>query len=455
VNILHPRFALSFLIISLFFSGFIPQYAALIFLFVYFLINPKIFLRYNAFFFLPLLFILIAFISYLYNLFSGHADIYSFVFWLFSYFPPFLLAWLILAFNSHIDFYKTYSFYKKLVYIQSFFLIFTAIKYRTYVVGDPATGTIGDANWVAFHICVVLIYEITRLVSLIKNKLISPSQKISSLMEILYFTVILIIPESTANLGMMMIVLGLFFINEYFLSTINIKRIIVLLFFLIPGFYLISQTMVYDRIKGAINDLSETNIDDNPYLSKVSIYNKIISGELFKNASDIILGSGPSTFTSRSSVIRMPEERVNDFPFELPYFKSKLFDDHIASLYDAWKISGESWGNFASPQTTIISVTVELGILGILIFGSFFFLINRRINKTLFSSSHAHLKKFIAYFTLFFILSLFHLNFWEYPIISFTYIIFAFSIIGTLKYTVPLNDCTSLKLNDINDDNNN
>src|SRR5690606_7738007 len=111
---------------------------------------------------------------------------YSLLFWVVSYLPPFLLAWMLLSYRREIDFAHIYSFYKKLVYIQSFLLIGSAIEHRAFVVGDAATGTIGDANWVAFHICVVLIYEITRMVTWSKTKAPIVKNKWASIFEIFY-----------------------------------------------------------------------------------------------------------------------------------------------------------------------------------------------------------------------------------------------------------------------------
>ncbi len=415
------------LIVSVFFNNFIIQYAALaVVLLIFFLDKPKF--KNDIFFNLSLLLIFAAFISYFYNLYKGNADAYSIIFWLFSYFPPFVLIWYIIQYRERVNFIDIYTFYKRIVYFQSFLLILSAIKHHTYIVGDIATGTVGDANWVAFHICVVLIFEMVRFIVLSKNNAITGRHSINSIVEIIYFLIVFLIPESTANLGFLMIIIGVLFLKEYFLSYANIQRTLVFLVIAGMGFYLVSGTFVYNRIQGAIDDLTSKNIDENPYLFKASMYKKIATGNIYKDV-NVFVGSGPSTFTSRSSVIRMPEERVNSFPIELPYFKNKIFATYISPMYANWRASGESYGNFASPQTTVISIAVELGLMGLLIFGFYFYFITKAINRTPFKPKQMYLKKFGNYLTLFFVLSLFHLNFWEYPIVCFTYIIFIFLII--------------------------
>lgn len=364
----------------------------------------------------------------MYNFFAGNADGYTIIFWFFSYLPPFILIWLTISYSEEIDFFNIYKFYKIFVYLQSFLLIFSAIQNHRFIVGDPATGTVGDANWVAFHICVVLIYQISKIVELWKQKKLNFKNNFFNVAEIVYFLVVLLIPESTANLGFIMAVFCIMFFFEFIFSKLNFVRISVLVIAMSLGYYLISQTMVYGRIDDAMKQLSETNMGKNSYLTKVNIYSKLLGGEIYHDA-NWLLGSGPSTFTSRSSVMRMPDESVNKFPIKLPYFKSNVFKKYISPVYANWRLTKESPGNFASPQTTIISVAVELGIIGLFCFLLLFSKIFEKCKKMNFIPEEAHLKKFVFYFSVFYVLNLFHLNFWEYPIITFTYIILIFLIL--------------------------
>lgn len=416
------------LILSSFQASIIIQYAALAILVFFFLFKNRPVIKKNIFFSFSVLIVCFAFLSYLYNFVAGNADRYTIIFWLFSYLPPFVLIWLTISYSRQVDFYNIYHFYKLLVYLQSFLLIFSTFKYHKFIVGDPATGTVGDANWVAFHICVVLIYEIVKLVVLSKHNSFSWKENINSVVEIIYFIIVFLIPESTANLGFLFIIIGVLFFREYIFAHASLKGILVFLICCIIGFYLLSDNFVYKRIQSAVHNLVEDNIDKNPYLFKASIYKKIINGDIYKDINSIV-GSGPSTFTSRSSVIRMPEERVNNFPIELPYFKSSIFAKYISPMYAQWRASGESYGNFASPQATVISIAVELGIVGLFLFVSYFYFIVKAINNTELGPEQMFLKKFANYFSLFFILSLFHLNFWEYPIVCFIYCTFTFLII--------------------------
>ncbi|MGB3947399.1 MAG: hypothetical protein WBM13_05425 [Bacteroidia bacterium] len=416
------------LISSVFFSSIFIQYAALLFFLVAFFGSNKPVIKINAFFIVVISLLIVSFASYLYNLINQLADVYTILFWLFSYVPPLVLILILQTYSKGVDFIKIYKFYKLWVYLESFLMIFSAIKHGRYVVGDPATGTVGDANWVAFHICVVLIYEISKFITLWKQKEITLKNGFKKISVIIYFFVILLIPESTANLGFLMIVLGVAFVVEFVVSNINFTRILILSISISLSFYLISQSFVYKRIDDAIEQLSTSNISKNPYLSKVYIYTKLINGEIYSNT-NWLLGSGPATFTSRSSVMRMPDERVNEFPLELPYFKSYLFKKYISPIYAGWRQTRESHGNFASPQTSVISIAVELGVAGCLCVFALFYYIFKRISKLVFSDDKIYLKKFVFYLSLFYLINLFHLNFWEYPIITFTYFIFLFLIL--------------------------
>lgn len=420
--------AVYFLVVSLFLSGFIVQYVALALLLVIFISYNKPVIRTGAIMFVFIALFLLACISYFYNLYVGNADIYSILFWIISYCPPFILIFLISAPAFRLDFQSIYSFYKKLVYLQTFLLVIAAIKYGKYIVGDNASGTVGDANWVAFHICVVLIYEITAY--MYKYKYMAAKVRNRSLLEITYFLLVFLIPESTANVGLMIIIFGIFFINKYIVYFLQPKRLILVLSGVLIVFFLFAQTSIYKRIMLSFVFLATTeDTQSYPYLSKFHTYKKLFKGDLYED-SNWLIGLGPSTFTSRSSVIRMPEERFSSFPIELPYFKSELFCEHISPIYANWRKTKASYGNFASPQTTVISVAVELGILGLVVFTLFFYFIlqmNKRKNNY---SEKNHLQAFVKYFTMYFILSLFHLNFWEYPVVSFTYIMFVFIIIS-------------------------
>jgi hypothetical protein len=416
------------LVCSLFVGNFIFQYAALAIFFLFYLTRGVV-VKNNIFLFIPLVIFFIAFISYLYNMLTGLADKYAIIFWFFSYAPPFVLMWLILWYRAELDFHRVYGFYKKLVYLQTLLLIVSAVRHKTFVVGDPATGTIGDANWVAFHICVVLIFEIVKITTLSKGTSILTRRNLRSILEIFYFFVVLIIPESTANLGFLILVLGVLFFKEYIWAHISIKGMIIFLICGLIGFFILKDNFVYRRIENTITQLRSRDIDENGNFFKITIYRKIISGEIFQKANWLI-GSGPSTFTSRSSVMRMPEERANDFPVNLPYFKSAVFATFISPVYADWRKSGESHGNFASPQATVISVVVELGMAGLMLFVFFFRSILQRLNpKYLGNNENEYLMSFGKYFTLFFIMSLCHLNFWEYPIVAFTYMVFVFILI--------------------------
>ncbi|MDE0471750.1 MAG: hypothetical protein OXH57_07390 [Ekhidna sp.] len=382
----------------------------------------------------PVIIVLIGAVSWCLNLLLGNADLYSFLFWLISYLPNFLLTILVITYSVHLDFYKIYKVYKFLVYIQSLLLIFSSIKYGVHQVGDAAVGTVGDANFVAFHILVVILYEIISISVKLNRERISTQKMTLKFLEIFYFFIVFIIPESTANFGFLLIIVSFFLLKEYVLRKLNIIKITLITGIALLGsvFLSISNQVSIKRISGVVDLISDLDFDKISHLSKFNIYKKIITGEII-NGESLILGLGPSTFTSRSSVIRMPEERLNDFALDLPYFKSDHFATFISPIYSNWRRTKESHGNFASPQTSVVSISVELGLLGLCVFFSYFFLIFKRIKTINLSPKDEHLRKFAFYFSVFFIINLFYLNFWEYPFMSFTYIIFTFLILFPKK----------------------
>jgi len=262
-------------------------------------------------------------------------------------------------------------------------------------------------------------------VELARNKSSSQVNLFKSVLEIFYFLVILIIPESTANLGFMTIIVAMLFAMEFLHIYRHPIKFLFFTLISIVGMVIVVNTTVFDRIRNAAHDLTSEQLDSNPYLFKISMYKEIATGKIYSDA-NFFIGSGPSTFTSRSSVVRMPEERTNEVPIELPYFKSEIFNKYISMQYARWRSSGESYGNFASPQTTIISIAVELGIIGLVTFMVYFSTIINLLRNGDFRGTDFYLSKFGIYITIYFLMSLFHLNFWEYPLMSFTYIMFVF-----------------------------
>ncbi|MBN1981132.1 MAG: hypothetical protein JW795_06350, partial [Chitinivibrionales bacterium] len=192
---------------------------------------------------------------------------------------------------------------------------------------------------------------------------------------------------------------------------------------------LLSKTMTFDRLIWTYNQFSTIDWKQNPTFYKFFVYEKIISGKVWEDANALI-GSGPSSFTSRSSVMRIPEDRINSLPFPAPEFRSPVYKKHISPLIR--NLFLKSYGNFSTPNTSIVSVTVELGLIGLSVFVGFFIYIYSNANKI----EDTARKNFAKYLTFFFILSLFHINFWEYPVISLTYIFFISNVVSILPQTL-------------------
>ena len=173
----------------------------------------------------------------------------------------------------------------------------------------------------------------------------------------------------------------------------------------------------YSRITEIIKAKNvEVEIPDK-YFAKVISYRHLLSGDYYREGNPL-LGNGPATFSSRSSVIRMPMERQSTPPFYIPEYKSDLYIQYGEVLKYPRHYHG---GNFTSFHTTFISIGAELGLLGLLSFLGLFI-------PVLFSQ-HKQLGDFPFGFlvTAYFLIHCLHLNYFEYPTIAFCFIIFGFS----------------------------
>src|SRR5438445_113164 len=124
-----PYIPVYVLLLTLFYSSLALQYVAFFLFFAFYLTDNKRF-KNNSFFWFPFLFFFIAIISWLYNLYYNNTDYYAIIFWFIAYMPNFILVWLIITYSDRINFIKVYNFYKTIVYIQVFLLIYSVIKYE-------------------------------------------------------------------------------------------------------------------------------------------------------------------------------------------------------------------------------------------------------------------------------------------------------------------------------------
>lgn len=417
-----------FLITSLFLGSFIFQYAALLVTSLVLFIKRRGQFQSNYAIQIAAIITVLAIVSYIYNNYTGLADAYSILFWFVGYLPNFLLIIVTLSLKPRISFQQIYKYYKLLVVFQSILCISAVFQHGKFIVGDPATGTLGDANFLAFHFCVVLLYEVTSFLSNLQDSTTTGRRKVLKVLEILYWLIILLIPESTANLGFVLITISLFFFFEIFIKKFSPAKLILLALTGLSFLIIFINSFVFVRFQEVYNilDMDKPALQ-HPYFNKFVVYKKVFTGEIYEDVNPLI-GSGPSTFTSRSSIIRMPELRYNSPPFEVPYFKNDVVDMHVSKIIK--NALESSYGNFGSPQTTVVSVLVELGVLGFFLFSFLFYKISTQISKEKKLVPHKKDKlNFLMYFTVFFILNLFFLNMWEYPIYSFTYFLFVFLIL--------------------------
>ena len=420
------QFFLYLLIVSLFLPGFIYQYVALFALFIVFLFGDskkKINYKYFA---LLLSVILLVALSYSFNIYFNSIDYRTIIYWSFSYFPPLFLLGILVCGSQKVDISRLYTFYKAIVFIQSVLLIYSSFTHGVFVVGDDAKGTVGNANFVAFHIAVVLLYEANSL--LWNYSSYGSIQKIKKELELLYYFLVFMIPESTANIGFFFIIMALTFIRIVILKK-NWKVIIVLGLIAPIAVSIFTDTYIYERIKTEYNKISLVNIEEDLVFTKIKVYISLLNGDIYTDVNPLV-GSGPATFTSRSSVIRMPDIRYNSPPKIVPIdtYYSDVFIKFMLPLELELKDSPR--GNLSTPKTTVISIAVELGMLGILIL---FFALAYVIYRFMTERTDAYLSSFGIDITLLFVMNLFFLNSWEYPIYSFVYILFAVTVYRTLR----------------------
>ena len=99
--------------------------------------------------------------------------------------------------------------------------------------------------------------------------------------------------------------------------------------------------------------------------------------------------------------------------------------------FDEEQLRTASFGNFATPKTTIVSVIVETGFIGFFFFSLFFITIYRRLSKLQrVDNENAYIYFFGKLITIYFIMIMFYINIWEYHLITFVYIILVFSILN-------------------------
>ena len=132
--------------------------------------------------------------------------------------------------------------------------------------------------------------------------------------------------------------------------------------------------------------------------------------------------------------MRIPDIPTIKLPIDLGSNVSPLFQKFIYPWYyegDYPPSKGFSWGTAASPMTSISTIGVELGYIGLIIFfllilSMFLNILSKIIKLKHKNSTYLFFSISTLVIFLIFFLDLFYLNYWEYPPNDFPCILYVF-----------------------------
>jgi len=382
---------------------------------------------------LGLIFIIWAVISWIYNYISNNVDLWSILLWLITYsFPLLVIFFMSLKNANFLNFEKLFSFYKKILLLQFCIGIGQAILFKE-LAGDHIKGTCMDSHTLGLQYAIALIVLFTKILYLRKTH------------DIFYFFIFLvgmIMTGYTSNIVFISIILLLIFFDKTkFFTKISAKTVsmVVMLFLCFFIFLVAAKKHGLDYILYGVNTFKTNfkNIENTPLLGK--IYSYQLAFKEIPEEINIIFGLGPASYTSRASQIRNPDVATKKLPIDIPPKRARIFEKYIVETFykSEYGLKTYSWGTLASPMTSIISTWVELGIIGMVLFVFFFWLLFKIINKkiklsVILKDTEFFLRlKAVKFILLFFIIDLFYLNYWEYP--QMTIPVFIFYLLG-IKY---------------------
>jgi len=145
---------------------------------------------------------------------------------------------------------------------------------------------------------------------------------------------------------------------------------------------------------------------------------------------NFISGYGPSTYTSRASELRMT--KMNYYFINAMAPKLNLSEDRTQSIVEFLnKESSRVFEKYVSkirfrstlnaPMASVISIWVEIGVLGLgffIFFFTYLFIRLRNARRNQIKDrdfSYLILNQYSVLLLIFFIINLFYLNYWEYP----------------------------------------
>lgn len=418
-------------------STFLPQiyapYLAIGLAFLYIFITRRQLRGKTWLVFMAVLLIWVS-ISSGYNLFSNdQADPWGFLLWSGTFLFPLFVMIAFSTLKPSVKRNYLINLYLVIILCEFIIIVITGVFRRSFLLADAAKGTCRDSHILGLHFALGIIILTNKIAF---GTFSSSRSKRKHLLYLLILWVGLIMTESASQLGLLIITLVLFYFFEFIMKKrYKRKHLVTAVGVVIITIFLMTSTSLPKKLSGKNISISRfhsiigglRNID-NIQATKIGakFYSYRIMLTDIPQYVNFILGTGPATYTSRAAQIRMPEIAVHRLPFEIPQYRSRVFDKFISPIYYVGdkNFFTASWGTFSSPMTAVISVCVELGIVGAIIFMLFFL--------TLFKRSKSLLRKAFKqkdyqevvylkgqqYAIVFFILDLFYLNYWEYPEIT-------------------------------------
>jgi len=435
-------FIITILLISAFLPRtYLPYITVIITGIIYLIISRKNFYG-KQYLYFAIGLIALSIISWLYNFFVyKDIDFLGLMLWWLTYLFPFLVLILVSSLSLRVNIRKVVKIYIYILLFEFFIIFFQAIQ-ENKLWGDFATGTCWNAHALGIHFAIGIIITLSEVFQK-DNKNIGIT---------LFFLLILyqglIITAYKAQIVILLPILVLFFFYKLIRKIIIYKKqvkkyiryvsafIVVLVVSVVTVMFTYVLGDVQTSVKLSVENVNKIeenyDIENWQYLERWGgkIYSYRVAFLDVPKEINYISGYGPSTYTSRASELRMKKMTYYIVSVIAPRFN--LSEDKIKSISNF--ISKENSRVFEkylgkirfrstlnAPMASVISIWVEIGVLGLGFFIFFFIYLFIRLRNARRSQiknkdfSYLILNQYSVLLLMFFIINLFYLNYWEYP----------------------------------------
>lgn len=435
-------FIITILLISAFLPRtYLPYITVIITGIIYLIISRKNFYG-KQYLYFAIGLIALSIISWLYNFFVyKDIDFLGLMLWWLTYLFPFLVLILVSSLSFKVDIRKVVKIYIYILLFEFFIIFFQAIQ-GNKLWGDFATGTCWNAHALGIHFAIGIIITLSEVFQK-DNKKIGIT---------LFFLLILyqglIITAYKAQIVILLPILVLFFfyklIRKIIIYKKQVKKYIRYIFTFVAVLLVSIITVMFTYILGDTQDIVRLNIENvgeieenydvEDWPSRERWGGKIYSYKVafldVPKEINYISGYGPSTYTSRASEFRM--KKMNYYLINVIAPKLNLSEDKTQSIVDFFrkessKVFEKYLGKIRfrstlnAPMASVISIWVEIGVLGLGFFIFFFTYLfirlrNARRNQIRRKDfSYSILNQYSVLLLVYLIINLFYLNYWEYP----------------------------------------